>query len=439
MTLKQLTAASYWGEIPHDWKLIPIRQGFSLIGSGTTPPTGDREFFDGSIPWVTTSELRENKILSSNQTVTELAIEQFSALKIFPKDTVLIAMYGATIGRVAILGIPACVNQAVCAFANPTRFIPEFVAYTLQASKDFLLSLVSGGGQPNLNAEKITSHLIPCPPISQQRQIADYLDRATQKIDALIAAKKRLLELLAEKRRALITQAVTRGLNPDVPLRDSGIEWLGEIPSHWKVVQLRWFVQTLEQGWSPQADEREPSENEWGVLKLNAVKDGKFDPSKAKALPQDLEIPENLEIQPSDFLVTRANTPDLVGNVCYVEQTRKCLILSDLIYRLRLKENQLDGQFLSYFLQSPIGRSQIEIDARGSSASMVKISQGHILDWLLFVPPITEQKEIVNYLGMKSSKIDALQTVTKHAIGLLQERRTSLISAAVTGQLQIPA
>lgn len=148
-------------------------------------------------------------------------------------------MYGATIGRVAILGVPATVNQAVCALAEPYRFASKFVFYALQASREVLTSLSSGGGQPNLNAEKVREHKVPCPDLSRQATIANYLDRETARLDALVAAKERVLELLAEKRRALITRAVTRGLDSRAPLRDSGIPWLGEIPAHWRIAALR--------------------------------------------------------------------------------------------------------------------------------------------------------------------------------------------------------
>ena len=290
---------------------------------------------------------------------------------------------------------------------------------------------------PGLNRDDAYAKEVFIPPLSEQEAIAHYLDKETAKIDELIKIKKRLLELLDEKRRALITHAVTRGLNPDVPMRDSGVEWIGEIPKHWVVIRLRRCILNLEQGWSPQADEKEPEDQEWGVLKLNAVKGGKFDDSKAKTIPVSLEIPTALEIHPGDFLITRANTPELVGDVCYVQLTRNQLILSDLIYRLRLDESKLHGQFLSFFLQTHIGRLQIEADARGSSSSMVKISQGHILNWLLLLPPPKEQKYIVDYIEAKLSQINALKTATEHTIEFLQERRTALITAAVTGQLKI--
>ena len=166
----QNDSESYWGRLPRDWHLIPIKYGFNLIGSGTTPPTGQEEYFGGGIPWVTTSELRETLVTETEKTVSELALREFSSLKLFPQGSILVAMYGATIGRIGILGIPACVNQAVCALALPIDFESRYIFYTLQASRDYFLSLASGGGQPNLNAEKIIAHRIPHPPLSEQHR-----------------------------------------------------------------------------------------------------------------------------------------------------------------------------------------------------------------------------------------------------------------------------
>ena len=205
-------------KLPSNWKLLPIKYGFDLIGSGTTPPTGQEDYYGDFMPWVTTSELRESVIKATEKCVSEFAIKEFTALKIYPPNTILFAMYGATIGRVGILGVNACVNQAVCALAKPTEFDHRFTYYSLQSARDYLLGLASGGGQPNLNAEKIINLKLPCPPLPEQRAIADYLDRETTRLDTLIAAKEHLLELLAEKRRSVITHVVTRGLNADAPL-----------------------------------------------------------------------------------------------------------------------------------------------------------------------------------------------------------------------------
>lgn len=433
----QFYSADYWGEIPQDWQFIPIKYGFNLIGSGTTPPTGQEEYFGGSIPWVTTSELRENCITSTTQTVSELAVAEFSALKIFPKNTVLIAMYGATIGRVAILGVPACVNQAICALAEPICFEPQYVSYALQASRDYLLSLASGGGQPNLNAEKIKSHYIPCPSLSEQQAIANYLDHETVKIDKLISAKERLLDLLTEKRQSLITNVITCGLNPDVPMRDSGIEWIGNIPQHWEVEHLKYHIAKIEQGWSPQCDNFPADEDEWGVLKVGAVNAWEFNPDENKRLPTDLKPLTEYEIKPGDILISRANTTELVGSAALVDQVRSKLILCDKLYRLKMYGNRLYPEYLVFYLRSIAGRFEFERDATGASNSMQNISQEIVTNLWIPIPPIDEQNQIVDHIKANVLKLDNLTVAAKRTIELLQERRTALITAAVTGQISI--
>lgn len=290
---------------------------------------------------------------------------------------------------------------------------------------------------PRLKRDDAYTQKVFIPPRSEQQAIARYLDTETAKIDQLIQAHKQLLELLAEKHHALITHAVTRGLNPDVPMRDSGVYWIGKIPNHWQVLKLRRCIISLDQGWSPKADEPEPEEQKWGILKRNAVQGGQFDDSQAKAIPISPDLPKHLEIQSGDFLITKANTRQLVGDVCYVQKTRPNLILSDFIYRLRLDESKLNGQFLSFFLQSQMGRLQIEADARGPSTFKIKISQGHIRDWLVFVPPRDEQNRIIDYIDTQIYNINTLKAATEQTLELLNERRRSIITAVINGQIQV--
>jgi type I restriction enzyme S subunit len=293
--------------------------------------------------------------------------------------------------------------------------------------------------QPGLSVEFISNLEVVVPPQEVQRATADYLDAETARIDALIEAKEDLLAILAEKRRAVITQAVTRGLDPSVAMRDSGVPWLGEVPAHWEDVRIRFLVDGIEQGWSPQADSREPTEDEWGVLKLSAVSRGTFDPTSAKALPPELDPRIEYEVKVGDFLLTRANTPSLVGDACFVAATRPMLMLCDLIYRLRLRHDRIHGRYLAYFLTVPIGRTQIEADARGTSNSMVKISQEHIKSWRVPVPPVEEQVAIAEFLGREVDALDRMDQATLRTVQLLRERREAVIAAAVTGQLDVGA
>jgi type I restriction enzyme S subunit len=323
---------------------------------------------------------------------------------------------------------------------QPKDFERRFLLYVL-LSKEFVDSVDAstfGSKMPRADWDFIGNLSVSIPSIRQQRAVADYLDRESARLDALIRAKETPLDLLAEKRRALITRAATRGLDPHPLLRASGHPGLEKLPAHWKLERLRWLIQSLQQGWSPEAEDRQPDEDGWGVLKLNAVNRGLFDPGKLKALPVGLPAPPDLQVQQGDFLITWSNTPGLVGDVCFVKESPPRIILCDLIYRLRLDEHRIDGTFLSYFLLSPIGRRQIEGNARGTSNSMVKLSQEHIKNWWLPVPSLSEQQAIVESTTKELSKLDSLRAVAERTISLLNERRAALIAAAVTGQLNIP-
>jgi type I restriction enzyme, S subunit len=325
---------------------------------------------------------------------------------------------------------------------SPQSCLDSRFLYYVTASYNFRkfgeASMAGAAGQKRVPTEYVHNFLVDLPALSQQRQIAGYLDRETQKIDSLIAAKKRLLELLAEKRRALIAQAVTRGLTADVPMKDSGVEWLGKIPENWNVEHLKYHLSNIEQGWSPQSDNFPADLDEWGVLKAGAVNGWTFNANENKRIPAELDIPLEHEIKPGDILVSRANTTELVGSASLVKEVRPGLLLCDKIYRPILQGRRLSPDYLVFYLRSSAARFEIERDATGASSSMQNISQGTISNLWIPIPPVHEQLSIVTYIENQLSLFEKLELTTQQGISLLQERRTSLISAAVTGQLRIP-
>ncbi len=197
------------GEIPKHWVIWKVTHGFNTIGSGTTPKSDNSDFYDGNIPWVTTSELRETVIENTSQKISIDAFQSHSALKIYPAGSIVIAMYGATIGRLGILGVDATVNQACCVFAQPTTFKPRFFYYWLLMRKPILISLSTGGGQPNLSLEDLKNIRIPTPPLEEQQAIAEQIEKKTAIIDRQKTQVTEAIERLKEYRSALITDAVT--------------------------------------------------------------------------------------------------------------------------------------------------------------------------------------------------------------------------------------
>jgi len=274
------------------------------------------------------------------------------------------------------------------------------------------------------------------PPLQEQAAIVRFIRHLDQRVNRLIKAKRRLIEALNEQKQAIIHRAVTRGLDPTVPLKPSGIDWLGDIPRHWNLPLLARHVCSIEQGWSPRAAEGDLLDDQWAVVSLSSVKRGRFDNRAVKPIKLDAEVPQQYEIHPGDLLLTRSNTRLLVGDACLVEQARPHTIISDLIYRLKLLPT-LEPKFAMYWLLSPSGRYQIERDARGSSGTMPKISQQHIKSWRIPVPTLEEQTKIVAQIDLKTRRISLGISKAEREIELLREYRTRLVSDVVTGQLDV--
>jgi type I restriction enzyme S subunit len=304
-------------------------------------------------------------------------------------------------------------------------------------SEPFVSEVVSrsvGVSYPAINASELVTIEMPLPPLETQRRIAQFLDEKTARIDGLIEKKRALLERLAEKRQALITRAVTKGLNPDAPMKHSGIDWLGDIPAHWEVRRLRYSVEKIEQGWSPQCDNRPAELGEWGVLKVGCVNGDSYDEKDNKALPADLDPLVRYEVFVGDILISRANTKELLGSAALVSATQGRIIFSDKLYRIHL-EADIDPRFLIGILRSPLSRFQYEQDATGTSGSMQNIGQDTIKNLRHTLPPFEEQKRIGAYLDELLSKDCSIENAVESSIEKLQEYRSSLITAAVTGQI----
>ncbi|MET0115416.1 MAG: restriction endonuclease subunit S, partial [Limnospira maxima] len=252
----------------------------------------------------------------------------------------------------------------------------------------------------------------------EQKAIAHYLDKETAKIDQLIEAKKRLLELLDEKRRALITHAVTRGLNPDVPMRDSGVEWIGEI--YQKLHRLK-YVALVEMGQSPPSTEYSfLVDSGFPFLQGTADFGSKYPlPRIYCAIPQKVAQPEDI------LFSVRGPVGELnIADREYGIGRGLCAIRC---------QKSLNKKFAWWVLHW--ARIQLRFKATGSTYEAV--SSEDVKNLLITLPPLSEQKAIAHYLDKETAKINQLSSATMDTINLLQERRTSLITAAVTGQLKI--
>jgi type I restriction enzyme S subunit len=277
----------------------------------------------------------------------------------------------------------------------------------------------------------------PIPPLPEQAAIIRFLDHVDRRIRRYIRAKQKVIKLLKEQKQAIIHRAVTRGLDPNVRLKSSGVEWLGDVPEHWEVVRLKEVTTPIEQGWSPQCDAQPASDEEWGVLKVGCVNRDAFDGSQNKKLPFPLEPIPDLAVRDGDILVSRANTRELLGLAALALSPRSKLMLCDKLFRFRSIESRADPTFLVYTIRQRTSRAQIESSTNGASDSMQNIGQGIIRNLLLSLPPLDEQRRLVATLKDKTSSLDRGISQTAREIALLREYRTRLIADVVTGKVDV--
>jgi type I restriction enzyme S subunit len=287
-----------------------------------------------------------------------------------------------------------------------------------------------GSKMPRASWEFVGGMKVTRPPLPEQTAIAEFLDRETGKIDGLVAEQRRLMELLKEKRQAVISHAVTKGLNPHAPLKPSGIEWLGEVPEHWEVVGMTKYLSSL-----VDYRGRTPPKVDEGVFLLTArnIRDGKVDYTTSEEFIPESEYEDVMrrgKPEVGDVLFT---TEAPLGQVANMDRTD--VALAQRVLKFRGQAGILDNYFLKYWLMGSFAQADMEQLATGSTALGIKGSK--VVQLRLCLPPNDEQRAIVIFLDAELSKFDTLTTEAQRAIDLLQERRTALISAAVTGQIDV--
>lgn len=325
-------------------------------------------------------------------------------------------------GGIGVSGRAGAVSPDYRAFKTRGSLVPRFIHYLLRSQpyldQYLLYTRAHTTFDRRVQQPDLDNLPLPVPPLDEQRAIADYLDREIARIDTLIEEQQRLIEMLRERRQAAVEEAVSI-------VATSG-------------ARLKHIIRSIRQGWSPQcyswpADGVET----WAVLKTGAANGGRFRPMENKELPED-EIPRpDIVVTRGDLIVSRANTRELVGSAAVVEGDFPRLMLCDKLYAFSLDDSRADSRFVAAVLGSRRWRDLIELEATGASHSMLNISQSDIVNLPMPLPHVDEQHRIVSHLDSETAKIDQLITETERFIELARERRSALITAAVTGQVDV--
>lgn len=432
------SGVEWLGEVPEHWEVLSLKRISPLQTVGIVVNPSEYIAEEG-LPFIYGGDITEGRInLISCRRISPEDSLRNGKTRLYAGDLLTVRVGAPGITAV----VPSECEGGNCASVMLVRrgdFNSDWLCYVMNSRVvRYQVEIVQyGAAQEQFNINHAVEFLIPKPNRHEQDVIAAFLNHETAKIDALVAEQEKLITLLQEKRQVVISHAVTKGLNPNAPMKDSGVEWLGEVPEHWEVRALRRVIAAIEQGWSPECYAREAEDQEWGVLKAGCLNGGVFRPSENKALPPELSPEVAYEVRVGDVLMSRASgSPELVGSTALVQATRERIMLSDKIFRLKLNES-IDAAFFVAALNSRPLRVQIENALSGGNGMANNLPQSSLLTFVMAVPPRAEQAMITVLLEQETAKLDALITKARTAITLLQERRTALISAAVTGQIDV--
>ncbi|BAZ23167.1 restriction modification system DNA specificity domain protein [Kalymmatonema gypsitolerans NIES-4073] len=423
------SGVEWLGEIPEHWQSLKIKR-LTVIKRGASPrPIDDPKYFDddGEYAWVRIADVTasERYLETTTQKLSELG-KSFS-VPLEPGK--LFLSIAGSVGKPIITKIKCCIHDGFVYFPD-LKINEKFIYYIFNSGQPYL-GLGKLGTQLNLNTETVGGITIGLPPLDEQETIARFLDHKTKQIDDLIAKKEALLEKLDEKRTALISHAVTKGLDPSVPMKDSGIEWLGEIPEHWELKRLKFAVSQIIDAEHKTATYDD--DGDYLVVRTANVRAGKLLLENAKFTNESVYQEWTIRAVPEkgDILFTR-EAP--AGEACLVPE-KPIVCLGQRMVLFKFNKNQYDGYFLLQSLYSGIADQFIKSLSLGSTVTHFNMSD--IGSIPLFIPPYNEQKKIGKFLAEKINNFDEQVKKVKTGIELLKEYRTALITNAVTGKIDV--
>ena len=420
--------------IPMHWVMSKIKYVASFQ-VGWTPPTGNDSNFIGENIWANISDLRGKVITDTVKRISDKAAKEAS-MDITPKGSLLYS-FKLSVGSVSFAGCDMYTNEAIASFTSDSLLPLEYLYYVLPK---FLIENASTNiyGARILNQELIKNAIILKPTYEEAKTIANFLDYQTAQIDTLIDKQQTLIQLLKEKRQAVISHAVTKGLNPDAPMKDSGVEWLGEVPEHWKVSPLKYIIKSARGAVKagPFGSHLKSSDMKGKDVKVitqkNVIRNSVDIGDDFISYEKYREL-KAFTIFDKDILITTRGT---IGKT-YVYDANKTAILHPCLIRIQIDENKADTNLVSLIIQES-GYALEQILVNSNATTIEVVYSENLINTVIAIPDnLSEQLEILEFIKAGKLELDGLIHKAEQAIQLMQERRTALISAAVTGKIDV--
>lgn len=402
-----------------------IKDVITYIGSGTTPKSGNPKYYDDAlIPWLNSGDLNNSLVTSTAKYISEIAMQDYPSLRFYPKGSVVVAMYGASIGKTGILNFQTTVNQACCVLTpDESQISSNFLHLLLQLSKEKFLLESFGGTQPNISQKVVANLLIDVPSLEKQNMITSYLDKECEKISRNIELLERKADAYKRLRRSIINRAVTRGLNPNISLKPSGNDWIGDIPVHWNYERVE------------------------KCFHHNTTLNKNFEYTRAFKFYMGTIVPKNENLDEEEYReayekYTIVEHNDIMINGLNLNYDLKSMrvgivpyngIITSAYVVLRPFEG-INAQFFNYLFKAFDYRKFFHGMGKGVRLTL---SFNELRAFEIPIPPDEEQDQIVAYLDDKCGKIDAIIEKIVSKIERLKELKRSLINETVTGKRAI--
>lgn len=419
----------FWlDKIPCNWTINTVKR-LTKFQVGWTPSTGNDENFIGDNLWANISDLKSKYLYDTSKRISDDAANA-SSMDVTPKGSLLYS-FKLSVGSVSFAMRDMYTNEAIASFLSSSKLPLTYLYYALPI---FVIENASTNiyGAKILNQELIKNAYLLEPSIEEALKIAQFLDHETAKIDTLIAKQEKLIELLKEKRQAVISHAVTKGLSPNAPMKDSGVEWLGEVPEHWTVARFKFLCANVIAG---------PFGS--SITKDMYVQSGYKVYGQEQVIPNDFSVGDyfissesfrNLtryEVNAGDLLISCVGT---FGKVAVFPPTAQAGIINPRLIKATISKDN-NPYFIREYLKSVAVAKQFELLSRGGTMGVINIA---ILNEIISTrPPYQEQLEIIGFINAQKLKFGSLLSKCERQIELLNERKRALISSAVTGKIDV--
>lgn len=422
------------GKIPETWLISQLKRNCKLI-TGNTPNTKISIWFDGDINWFTPSDFTDSYLLiESKRKLSQKAVDH-GVITLFPADINLLVGIGATAGKVGYCTKRAYGNQQVTAICNNCNLLAKYITYYLVIAGHVMFETSMFTTLPILNNSTIGKFPLLMPPLAEQQAIADFLDAKCADIDSLTADIQKQINILKEYKKSVITQAVTKGLDPNVEMKDSGVGWIGMIPSKWNIGKIKSYVDKVGSGKTPKGDNTLYTKGKILFLRSQNVYNTGIildDPPTVITDAIDKEL-SNTRVITDDVLLNI--TGGSIGRCCIYNLEKKANV-NQHVSIIRMKKDKMLSGYMHYFWISDLGQTAINLyqtggNREGMSASAIKNTPIPFMS-------IWEQQAIIDFLDSKCADIDAIISGKQKQLDVLKEYKKSLIYEYVTGKKEVP-